>query len=452
MSNIPGTKPVHPLVVRLIGDPSTVSLEHRILNAIMLLVFLTGLFSTVQNIVFGNAARMIIATLACAAGGFAGYRLSFTMRSWRILLVPIYAFFLLLLSGCWITQAGSDGTVGYYYFLAITFSVVLFNGTAKVVALLSGVANIAVLLLIEFFYPSRILPYPTPELRFADVAFSMVLCLCMTAVMVYVVYSEYQRERRAKDLLLRQVTEEKEMVERSMREKQRLLSIVCHDIANALTVLKCSVSLMKIARRANQASDQESIDRVSFAAGNIDEIVNSVRMMEAVEQGRLAFKLDPVDLRSVIRNSEIIFADRLAQRRMRLDLPPASDLSVKVLAEPKILANHVFNNLLSNAIKFSHSGSVITIRIENHGMESAIIVTDHGIGIPADLMDRLFDLDAKTTRPGTDGEPGTGFGMLTVKSFIDLFGGRIEVVSRSQDTHPGDHGTTVSVFLKNAAG
>jgi signal transduction histidine kinase len=65
------------------------------------------------------------------------------------------------------------------------------------------------------------------------------------------------------------------------------------------------------------------------------------------------------------------------------------------------------------------------------------------------LVARLFDLDAKTMRPGTDGEPGTGFGMRTVKNFIDLFGGQIEVVSTPERAGLDDHGTTVGIRLKS---
>jgi signal transduction histidine kinase len=53
-------------------------------------------------------------------------------------------------------------------------------------------------------------------------------------------------------------------------------------------------------------------------------------------------------------------------------------------------------------------------------------------------------------RPGTDGEPGTGFGMRTVKSFVDLFGGQIEVSSSAEGRRVDDHGTSVGIRLKSA--
>jgi signal transduction histidine kinase len=134
---------------------------------------------------------------------------------------------------------------------------------------------------------------------------------------------------------------------------------------------------------------------------------------------------------------------------MRIEFPALTDENRFVMADPKILANQVFNNLISNAIKFSYPDSNIVVTATRESEVTTLRVADQGIGMPPELMARLFDLDAKTTRPGTDGEPGTGFGIRTVKSFVDLFGGEIEMSSRAEDLHPHDHGTTVSLRLKS---
>jgi signal transduction histidine kinase len=72
--------------------------------------------------------------------------------------------------------------------------------------------------------------------------------------------------------------------------------------------------------------------------------------------------------------------------------------------------------------------------------------------MPPALVAKLFDLDAKTTRPGTDGSPGTGFGLRAVKSFVDFFGGRISVESNAEDVFPEDHGTVVTIRLPSYRG
>jgi signal transduction histidine kinase len=271
----------------------------------------------------------------------------------------------------------------------------------------------------------------------------------MSAAMIYLVYREYQRERAAKEIVLALVTAEKERVERGMLEKQRLLTVVSHDIANALTVLQGELSLARVAARDEHAKPCLDLERMAFACTNIDEIISSVRMMEALEQGRVTFRAKPVDLSAVFEYAEVIFGKRLAHRRMRFEFPALTDEVRFVMAEPRILANQVFGNLVSNAIKFSYPESSIAVTVSRQNGETTIRVRDHGIGIPPALLPSLFDLEANTTRTGTDGEPGTGFGLRTVKHFVDLFGGRLDITSRSEKEYPDDHGTTVEVRLKS---
>jgi signal transduction histidine kinase len=438
-----------PLAAKLFGDPSRVDREHRVLRGVMLLVFVTGLFSILESVLIGVSMYMVGSAILSTLAGLVGYWLACRTHHWRVLLVTIFSFFLFVLSTAWITQAGSNGATGYYFFPLFFFAVAFFKDVGRIASLVSTAVTVVVLLLIEHFVPSAIIPYETPLLRFSDVAFSLPLCLVMVATFFYIVYGEYQRERKAKDNLLHIMTAEKDRVEKSMRQKQRLLTVVSHDIANALTVLQGEILLVRFYRQPYPSINSATLDRMDYACSNIGGIIGSVRMMEAVEQGLIAFSPKPVDLQAVFKNCEVLFAERLDKRRIHIEFPELSEETRFVMADRKILANHVFNNLISNAIKFSYPDSEIVVTVTRKSDSTIIQVTDRGIGMPPELVAHLFELDAKTTRPGTDGEPGTGFGMRTVKSFIDLFGGEIEISSRAENLYPDDHGTTVSIRLKS---
>jgi signal transduction histidine kinase len=435
--------------IAICGDPAEVDLDHRLLNGTIFLAGIAGLLSTIQNLVVGTSVRMVVASLVCMLGGVVGYVAA--RRSVRPgpLKTAIFSFYLVVLSVCWITQAGSQGTIGYYFVLLACTAIVLFHGRAKIVWLgLTGV-TVAALFVVEYGMPSVIMPYASSLERFADVAVALPCCLAMSGAVILLVYREYQRERAAKDKFLEQVTAEKERVERGMLEKQRLLTVVSHDIANALTVLQGEISLSRLATRAERAKPCLDLDRMAYACTNIDEIISSVRMMEALEQGRVTFRAKPVDLAAVFEYAEVIFGKRLAHRRMRFEFPELDEQVRFVMAEPRILANQVFGNLLSNAIKFSYPESRIAVTVTRQNGDTTIRIFDHGIGIPRALLPSLFDLDANTTRAGTDGEPGTGFGLRTVKHFVELFGGRLDITSRSEKEYPDNHGTTVAIRLKS---
>ncbi len=107
--------------------------------------------------------------------------------------------------------------------------------------------------------------------------------------------------------------------------------------------------------------------------------------------------------------------------------------------------------MLTNAIKFSEPHSTVSIRSQTEP-DGAVqcIITDQGIGIPEPLLRTLFEPNAQTSRPGTGGEMGTGFGMPLIKHVIESFGASIRVESRDRETFPDRHGTTVILSLRPA--
>ena len=80
-----------------------------------------------------------------------------------------------------------------------------------------------------------------------------------------------------------------------------------------------------------------------------------------------------------------------------------------------------------------------------------LTVRDQGIGMSAELLADLFHPERPTSREGTAGELGTGFGMPLVKQYIDLFGGRVVVESAEEDSEERPRGTSVHLYLTKAA-
>jgi signal transduction histidine kinase len=86
----------------------------------------------------------------------------------------------------------------------------------------------------------------------------------------------------------------------------------------------------------------------------------------------------------------------------------------------------VLRNLLTNALKFTTRSGTVTCTAENENNRFIrISVTDTGIGMNADLCNRLFNLNAKTSRKGTEGEPSSGLGLILCKEYVEKQNGRI---------------------------
>ena len=222
-----------------------------------------------------------------------------------------------------------------------------------------------------------------------------------------------------------------------------LVQVVCHDIANPLTVIQATQELALIKKDTNH---QSMWQRVGRAAQGIEGIINQVRRMEAVQAKSYEPELKHTSISELMEELKILFEQRLTAKNIRFDfLVEGDDLIVDV--DRQVLLYDVFSNLMSNAIKFSFKGDTILVLayVEKDMVE--ITFSDQGIGIPNSILPVLFDRRSQTSRKGTQGEAGTGFGMPLAKYFVDLFGGSIVVTSKTKDESPHNHGSTFKISL-----
>lgn len=114
-------------------------------------------------------------------------------------------------------------------------------------------------------------------------------------------------------------------------------------------------------------------------------------------------------------------------------------------ADKKIM-NILFRNLLSNAIKFTPEGGKIVFDAVSGEKYTLISVADTGVGIEQEKIDGLFEIGSYSATPGTNGETGSGFGLLLCKELLEKCGGDIHVKST-----PGK-GSVFSVMIPNKPG
>jgi signal transduction histidine kinase len=448
MSNPSALTMLDKIFAKLFGDPANHILENRVYSAIMFLTFCAAVISTIQNFFCNIPLYVDILTVSWAAVALTFYRFSFRPALWRSLVIPCYVIYSLIAMAGWICQGGLDGSVGYYFFLLSVSIPILFTGARILIPSTMLVVCIFSIFFIELYKPDILLPYSSPLQRYSDITFALILCLFINGFMVYSVFAEYRRERAAKNRLLASIIEEKTKVENAVDSKQRLLSMVCHDIANALFTIQTSCLALRRDGAAQAENNGRRLDRLQFAVNNVNEIIQSVRLLQAIDEGKAALALERVDLTAMIDTAQKLFSERFKEKNIRLDIAAPQGPPCMVMVEPKIFCNHVLSNLLSNAVKFSYPGSAISINVERRGEEISVSVIDHGVGIPRHLLDTLFQRNTNALRSGTKGESGTGLGLFVVKNFVELFKGRIEISSQSEAEFPDAHGCTVTLFLK----
>ena len=85
----------------------------------------------------------------------------------------------------------------------------------------------------------------------------------------------------------------------------------------------------------------------------------------------------------------------------------------------------VLRNLISNAIKFTNKNGVIELQAAANQTEAVISVSDNGVGMTNDTVNKLFKLGSSSSTPGTNNEKGTGLGLLICQDFVQKHGGKI---------------------------
>lgn len=234
-------------------------------------------------------------------------------------------------------------------------------------------------------------------------------------------------------------------------ETKKFLRVICHDVANPLSVVKSYAHILEKKLQAANAFEphEKYFTKMSKAILQIQNILEDVRSTYARAEKGEQLEVKNVSLKTVVDNLVYIIQDKIAQKELFLDVFPI-DANLKVIAHEGILQNQILGNLLSNAIKFTKKGGNISVLTEASENEVNISVIDSGVGIPSDLMQILFDPSQNTSRPGTDDEKGTGFGLPIVKDYIEQMGGAISVSSNDIAIDPSAHGTTFKVTLKKS--
>ena len=239
-------------------------------------------------------------------------------------------------------------------------------------------------------------------------------------------------------------------LETAIKEKRNLIRILSHDLNNYINVIFTAVALS--AKYAASVPEKVGVilGKIKRAAENQRSLIAHIVEIEALSSGKKHLELKPVSLLSTYEQGEFVFRDKLLAKELSLQLECNIE-NPMVLADPILLSNSVFNNILSNAIKFSPNGAKIRVEISTHSPSILCLsIRDHGIGMPENLKKDIFSADKATSRVGTAGEQGTGFGMPLVKTYVEQFGGSISLESSEKSIDNDNHGTCFHVMLKEA--
>jgi len=224
-------------------------------------------------------------------------------------------------------------------------------------------------------------------------------------------------------ILIREVRVRNHQLQQQLSEKQQLQAILFHDIANPLTGLRGTVSMMQ--SRPPTSADLKRLDQM------IDRMSSIIAFVKLLTRGpSREIHREPVFIAWAVSVLQDIFAERLGDKELRLETELPENLAVNTHAD--ILTHSVLANLVSNAIKFSPRGSVLRIRALSETGRVRIQIWNPGTEIPEDVLQNLEEGGDYRSCPGTEGEMGLGHGLRIVKATLQQLQGRL-ILSNQPD-------------------
>lgn len=250
---------------------------------------------------------------------------------------------------------------------------------------------------------------------------------------IVIVYAELRRN--TEDLLHEQ-----------SKKIDDLFRVLFHDLANPLGRIAIGLSIAK--RNLPDGENNRGLEIAKLASDSMMEITQNIRKMYAVSKGKANVDLTLTPLNNAVKYIMEVYASEMNKKNIKLTYHFEKNEGLHLLVEPVSFNNQVLGNIVSNAIKFSPPSSEITLSAYPVNQNSfAVEIKDNGIGMPQVLIGQLFDLNKKTSRPGTQGESGTGFGMHIMKSFVEMYGGELHIESMEAKADIPS-GTTIKIILK----
>ncbi len=217
-----------------------------------------------------------------------------------------------------------------------------------------------------------------------------------------------------------------EELKENARRKDEFLAMLSHELRNPLVPIRNALEILRMpaADAATRAQAHEMMERqLQQLVRLVDDLLDVSRIM----RGKIELRKEAVDLAAVVaRGIETAQPTIDAQGQQLLTTLPAEP--IRMVVDPARVAQ-IIGNLLHNAAKFSERAGRIWLSAAREGEEAVIRVRDEGIGIPADLLNHIFELFVQGDRSLERSQSGLGIGLTVVQKLVEMHGGRVAVHS-----------------------
>jgi two-component system sensor histidine kinase BaeS len=208
-------------------------------------------------------------------------------------------------------------------------------------------------------------------------------------------------------------------LDRTEEQRRRMVSDVAHELRAPLTNIRCDLESMQ---DGLTAPTPERIASLHEQTMHLAHLVDDLQDLALAEAGRLELDARPIAIAELARRAAAGMDIRARDRGVRILCEGSDD--VIVLADAR-RAVQILTNLLANAVAHMENGGEVRIAWQQTGSEAVIRVIDHGTGIPADELTRIFERFYRVDPSRSRATGGAGLGLPIVRQLVAAHGGRV---------------------------
>jgi len=211
------------------------------------------------------------------------------------------------------------------------------------------------------------------------------------------------------------------------RTKDKFFSIIGHDLGNQFNIIVgFSELLVSNFKKLDPGKLGYHLNNIYNSSKHANELLENLLTWAKMQTKSIQFNPAVFDVSTKVNESIELLEGAAAKKNIKIEV--ISKEKILIFADANMFST-VLRNLLANAIKFTPDRGNISVTIEKKKEFCEIAVKDSGIGIPEENMDKLFRIDSNLSTLGTNGEKGTGLGLVLCKEFVEKHDGQIGVES-----------------------
>ncbi|MDB5274229.1 MAG: histidine kinase [Chitinophagaceae bacterium] len=279
---------------------------------------------------------------------------------------------------------------------------------------------------------------------------SMILAFVLTSLMIIFLFRKYQNKKRVSETLQKENTsliktnvdlsQSQEFLEKTNAAKDKLFSIVAHDLKSPIASIKGFTELLATNPDAFTLEEISDLGKkMNDSLHNLNQLLDNLLKWAMSQSGLMEFNPQEIQCREFIESNLQIY-EPIAEKKAISLKAPTDNCDVMLYGDTNML-NFVLRNIIHNALKFTDSRGSIHVASAVSGNRLRVTISDTGVGMSTEALQNIFNIDRRKKSLGTLNEKGTGLGLVLSKEFMDKNGGSIEVSSEL------GKGTTFTLYL-----